>query len=83
MIRRLTKRQVEQLTASYDIDPIGALTVALQQVVGVDWPLIELVHCCPSELRVGVLNGDVSSSDALLRLLIESRGGDLTPRPAT
>jgi hypothetical protein len=73
---RLRKRDVEELFASYDIDPIGALTAALRRVLDrPDGSWTELLVAAPfSNERRGALEcAEQSALDALAAELNELR----------
>ena len=81
---RLTKRDVEQLLATYDDDPVGALTVALRRVVadrdssaaGASWPQVVVLAVDDPVRRARLLARDVDALDELARELNERRGLD-------
>ena len=72
---RLTKRDVEQLLATYDEDPVGALTIALRRVVadrdastsGASWPQVVVLAVDDPVRRARLLARDVSALDELAR----------------
>lgn len=73
----MNKRDVEHMLATYDLDPVGALTVALRKVFDDDtavWP--ELVMLVPGSdtRRAALLLGDERTLDELLAELNERRG---------
>lgn len=73
---RLKKIDVERLTATFDRDPVAALTVALRRTTErptAEWA--ELVAALPiDELRMGLLRvRDSAALEELLRDLIELR----------
>ncbi len=75
-IARLTKRDVETLLASYDADPIGALSAALRIVLqrpGAAWPeLIEAARFSDTR-TAALLLGEERAFDALAAELNELR----------
>jgi hypothetical protein len=83
-VARLTKRDVEQLLATYDDDPVGALTVALRRLVatadpsapGASWPQLVAIAIDDPQRRASLLAADVDALDDLARELIERRGLD-------
>jgi hypothetical protein len=83
-VAHLTKRDVEQLLATYDDDPVGALTVALRRVVAagnapasrVSWPQLVTLAIDDPERRARLLTRDVDALDELARELNERRGLD-------
>ena len=72
---RLTKRQVEQLVATYDADPPAALLVALRIVLNnttIEW--MEATLKMPAHISVDALHHkDITALDQLLTHLIECR----------
>ena len=72
---RLTKRQVEQLVATYDADPPAALLVALRIVLNnttIEW--MEATLKMPAHISVDALHHkDIAALDQLLTHLIECR----------
>lgn len=72
---RLTKRQVEQLTSTYDTDPTAALLTALRIVLDdstADWH--KVVRKTPAHISVAALQQEETSAlDKLLAHLIENR----------
>jgi hypothetical protein len=74
-VARLTKRQVEQMTTSYDIDPTAALLEALRIVLEnstIDWN--NAVRKMPAHISVAALqHEEISALDQLLAHLIENR----------
>jgi len=75
-IAALTKAQVERLLATYDADPIGALTAALRRVLRMPdatWP--ELLAEAPIDAgrRQLLLSDDQASLDQLAAELNEQR----------
>jgi hypothetical protein len=82
--RRLSKRDVELLLRTYDTDPIAALSVALQRLLGrseagFDQLLDQLVRdgLLTVERQVALLRRDEVALDALATELNEMR--DLRP----
>ena len=78
-IRRLSKRDAEQLLADYDANPIGALSTALRIVLELpdcDWP--DLLAAAPLEdsRRRRLLATDHASLDDLAAELNEARTFD-------
>lgn len=75
-IARLTKRDVENLLADYDSDPIGALTAALRIVLvrpGDDWPELVAAAQFTDTRAAALLLGEERSLDALAAELNELR----------
>jgi hypothetical protein len=74
-VARLTKRQVEQLTSTYDTDPTAALLVALRIVLEdntIDWN--NAVRKMPAHISVTELQREeIPALDYLLAHLIENR----------
>jgi hypothetical protein len=74
-VARLTKRQVEQLTSTYDTNPTAALLVALRIVLDdstADWN--KAVHRIPAHIPASPLQQEeISALDHLLAHLIEYR----------
>ena len=72
---RLTKRQVEQLTSTYDTNPTAALLVALRIVLEdstIDWN--NAVRRIPAQISaVALQQEEISALDKLLAHLIENR----------
>lgn len=72
---RLTKRQVEQLTSTYDTGPTAALLAALRIVLednAIDWN--NAVSKSPAHISLTELQlEEISALDALLAHLIENR----------
>ncbi|MCX6520145.1 MAG: hypothetical protein NTZ21_05745 [Actinobacteria bacterium] len=78
----LRKRDVEALLATYDADPVAALTAALRIVLdrpAVDYRTLVTIGPFDDERRTRLLAGDVATLDALARELNETR--TLLPRP--
>jgi hypothetical protein len=74
---RLAKRDVEQLLAAYDAEPVGALRLALGRVLDrphATWP--ELIAAAPfsDTRRAALLAVDEGALDELARELNELRG---------
>jgi hypothetical protein len=72
----LTKRAVEELLATYDADPVGALTVALRIVLGrhdATWPEVVAAAGFDDTRRAALLIGEERSLDALAAELNERR----------
>ena len=77
----LRKRDVEALLATYDADPVAALTAAMRIVLDrPDGDYRTLVSTGPfdDDRRIRLLAGDVSTLDSLARELNETR--TLLPR---
>jgi len=74
-VARLTKRQVEQLTSTYDADPSAALLDALRIVLNnntIEW--VEATLKMPAHISVdALLYKDITALDQLLTHLIEYR----------
>jgi hypothetical protein len=78
---RLTKRDVEQLLAGFDDDPVAALRQALGRVLDRpddDWATLLELSGLPSGRVRALRRGDQAALDDLARTLNEQR--DL-PRP--
>jgi hypothetical protein len=76
LIAALTKAQVERLLATYDADPIGALTAALGKFLRMpDATWLELLAAAPidADRRQLLLSGDQASLDRLAAELNERR----------
>jgi hypothetical protein len=76
LIAALTKAQVERLLATYDADPIGALTTALRKFLRMpDATWLELLARAPidADRRQLLLSGDQASLDRLAAELNEQR----------
>jgi hypothetical protein len=76
-IRRLTKREVERLLATYDADPIAALSVALRIVLdmaGADWQSLVTAAPFAAGRRGLLLAGHETTLDDLAKELNERRG---------
>jgi hypothetical protein len=74
---RLTKRDVEQLWAAYDADPVGALRRALARVLdrpAAAWPELLAAAPLPGPRREALAAADPVALDALARELNELRG---------
>jgi hypothetical protein len=75
-MRRLRKADVERMMASFDADPVAALSGALAHILGfddADWASL-LARCeFPGERTTALLRGDQAALDALLRDLNELR----------
>jgi hypothetical protein len=79
-VHRLSKRQVEAMLDAYDADPVAALTVALQVVLGQpDRSFDELLEIArfPSPRRQALAERDAGALDDLLSELNELRTLDL------
>ena len=76
----LTKKDIEEMIASYDLQPMLALRQALRKCFGMPhatWEtLIELVVQQPNEIS-HLLSLNTSALDDLLKTLIETRGAGL------
>ena len=73
---RLTKRDVEALLASYDLDPVGALTVALRRVLehsDASWPDLLASAGFTDTRRAALLVGEERALDSLAAELNELR----------
>ena len=74
---RLTKRDVETLLASYDADPVAALTVALRRAsdrAEATWAELVAAAPLPAAERAALLAGEQRALDDLARTLNELRG---------
>ena len=72
----LRKRDVEALLATYDADPVAALTAALRIVLDrpdADYRTLVTTGPFDDERRTRLLVGDVATLDALTRELNETR----------
>ncbi len=72
----LRKRDVEALLATYDADPVAALTAALRIVLDrpdADYRTLVTTGPFDDERRTRLLAGDVATLDALTRELNETR----------
>jgi hypothetical protein len=72
----LTKRAVEELLATYDVDPVGALTVALGVVLerpDATWPELVAGSGFDDTRRAALLLGEERTLDALAAELNERR----------
>lgn len=76
-VGRLTKRQVERLTDRYDDDPVGALQEALAVLADrgdASWlELVDGIADHPMVDREALRRAEVTATDGLLMLLVESR----------
>lgn len=76
----LTKRDVELLLSSYDINPVQALTVSLRKALGMPYAswrtIVERIEENDSERRL-LLSHDELSLDRLVSLVNETRGASL------
>ncbi len=73
---RLGKRDVEQLFAAYDADPVDALRRALAKVLdrpGADWPTVLAASGLPPATVGALRAGDQRALDELARTLNELR----------
>jgi len=80
-ITRLSKHDVQVLMASYDADPVGALTTALAKALGTAdeaWPALVARTGLSVADRAALLNGEPAALDALAQELNELR--ELRPR---
>jgi hypothetical protein len=75
-IRRLTKSDVEALLASYDADPVGALTTALRTTVErplANWDELLADPAFSAAERAALSGHQTAALDALLARLNEER----------
>lgn len=76
IIVRLKKRHVERLLASYDADPVGALTAALRVALDLpdaSWPALLAAAPIDAARRQRLLSADESALDQLVTELNEFR----------
>lgn len=67
---------MEALTDSYDVDPVGSLTLALSALVGREfssWDTLVEALPLPGDQRRLLLHRDTAAMDALVKRLVEFR----------
>jgi hypothetical protein len=73
-VARLRKSEVEALLASYDAEPVRALTVALRVVLErPGWSWEQLAAALPPERRAALLAAEPAALDSLAAELNELR----------